>query len=395
MYPRYFFAFVVLATLGLLAGCGGGGSSIGGVASTPPSTGTTISGVASKGIIRGGTVNIFALPASGDLGGKILLKSVTTDSAGGYSANVGNYAGVVLIEVSGDNVYTDEATGSRASISSAAPLRAAVVVSGSGGTTAVAVTPLTELATRRAISGTTLTPAAVSSANALVSNLFQLDIIATQPVEPGVTAINAASQAQRDYTVALAGISQLAAGAGSLTAVVDTLYHDLATTDRISAATAASFQSAVTAFLADGTHNQTGITQKSPALAAAGKYTGVLYLATQGSASAPITSLQLTLTLPAGVVIKKDSLGAPLVSVSGVASRAAAPAVNYNSTDTMVLAIISSPGFGLGQFATVSYFADPGAIPVAGDFKITSSRVTGFDGANDFDIAVNVVPLLP
>jgi hypothetical protein len=259
------------------------------------------------------------------------------------------------------------------------------------------VTPLTELATRKAFAGTVLTASAVSAANALVSNLFQLDIIATLPVAPGVTALNAASQAQRDYTIALAGISELAVSAGSPAAVVGALFQDLSATGRLAPATVAGFQGALTSFLADHTHNQTGITVTSPALSQVGQYTGTLYLSTQslGGSVAPITSLQMTLTLPAGVTIKKDATGAALVSVSGVADHAAAPGVNYNSASTLILAIISSPGFGLGQFATITYVANPGVIPVAGDFQISGSKITGFDGSNDFDITASIVAVLP
>jgi len=396
MRINYLFLIGLLALPLLPAGCGGGGSTTGApVSIAQPSSGSTITGVASKGIIKGGAVNIYAPPASGDMSGRLLLKSTTTDGSGAFSANLGSYTGAVLIEVSGDKVYTDEATGAASSISADAPLRAVAVVG--SGAASVCVTPLTELATRKAFSGTILTPAAVSSVNALVSNLFQWDIVATRPVDPGVTALAAASQAQRDYTVALAGISQLAVSAGSWSAVMDSFYHDLSASNRLSAATVAGFQNAVGTFLGDSVHNQTGIAAKSQALSDVGKYTGVVNLATQslGGSSAPITSLQLTLTLPAGVVIKKDASGAAMVALSGAASQAAAPGVNYSSAGTLILAIISSPGFGLGQFATITYLADPGAIPVAGDFKIASSRLTGFDGSNDFDIAAGVVAGFP
>ena len=402
MRTQYVFLIGLLALPAVMAGCGGGGSSIGGAATGGngsgtggTSTGTTISGVASLGVIKGGTVNVYAPPASGDLSGKILLKTTTTDASGSFSASIGTYSGPVLIEVSGDKVYTDEATGNLSSISAAAPLRAVTVVGTAGASVPVSVTPLTELATRKALNGTILTAAAVSSANALVSNLFQWDIIATRPVDPALPAVNAATQAQRDYTLALAAISELTASAGSLDLALAPLYNDLSATNRLSPASVAGFQTALAGFLADSAHNQTGITVKSPALADAGKFTGVLNLATQGVNSAPITSLQATLTLPSGVVIKKDPSGAAMVALSGVASQAAAPGINYSSPNTLILAIISSPGFGLGQFITITYVAAPGTTPVASDFTIASSKVTGFDGLNDFEIADSIVPLLP
>ena len=62
----------------------------------------------------------------------------------------------------------------------------------------------------------------------------------------------------------------------------------------------------------------------------------------------------------------------------------------------VVLAVISSPGFGLGQFVTIHYVAQPGSIPVAADFQVSASKITGFDGTNDFEITTaSVVPVLP
>lgn len=403
MRNNHFFQAMCLALLVLLGGCGGGGSTTGAAQGGSVPVGTTINGVASKGIMKNAAVNIYYPPASGDIGGKIFLKSTTTDNAGVFHAPIGTYTGMVLIEVSGG--YTDEATGGAASIAAGAPLRAVAVVGSTGGNLPVAVTPLTELATRKALSGgTVLTTGAINSANALVSNLFQFDILANSPVDPSVAAISAASQVQRDYTVVLAAVSKLAASAGSLTAVIDAFYHDLSTTNRLSAATATSFVNAAQSFLQDvgdsshTGHNLTGIIALSPAVSAVGKYTGLLNLVTrsQGGAMAPITSLQMTLTLPSGVAIKRDATGLAMVAVSGVAEKASAPGVNYIAPSTLNLAIISSPGFGLGQFATATYVADPGTIPVAGDFQVTASTISGLNGTtNDFPIAADIVPVLP
>jgi len=378
----------------LLAGCAGGGSSSGPIGTGPSQSGTTISGYASKGIIKGGTVSVYAPAAGGDLNGKILLKPAThTDANGYYSVNLGSYSGVVVVEVSGS--YTDEATGASATISDAAPLRAAQVVSGAGGALSIAVTPLTELATRKALTGTVLTASSVQSANALLSNLFQFDVVSTQPVEPGVVAMNAASQDQKNYTLTLAGISKLAASS-SVESVLTSWYSDLAATNRLSATKVNNFQAAVTSFLGDTLHNQTGVTTAPQGVTQIGNYTGTLYLATQGTSTAPIKTLTTTLTLPAGVTLKLDNAGTPLVDVSGVANHAVAPGLNYTNPNVLVLSLVSTPGFGLGQFATITYVAQPGSIPVAADFQISNTQLTGFDGTNDFIITTaNVVPVLP
>ena len=384
---------ILVALFMFCAGCGGGGSTTG-VAQDGPgpvAATTTISGVASKGIIKGGTVKIYATPASGDTGSKILLKTVTTDSSGRFSANLGSYAGIVLIEASGS--YTDESTGNLQTIGENAPLRAVEVVSSAGQTMSVSVSPLTELATRKALSGAFLSEATIKSANTLVSNLFQFDVIATRPVEPATPAIGAATQPQRDYTIALAAVSRLAGSAGSVNAAIDTFYHDLSATNRLSQPTVAAFQDAAGAFLSDSAHNQTGITVIPKALTDTGRYTGVLTLKTVGAASAPITSIQMTLTLPNGVTVKRDASGELMVAVSGVAGKGAVGGKNLTAPDTLVLALISWPGFGVGEFATVTYVADPGTSPVESDFKATY-QITGFDGTNDFSIPVSVVPAL-
>ena len=383
--------FKDLAICLLIAGCGGGSTT--GIAPAGPAQ-TTVTGVASKGIIKGGTVKIYAPAASGDIGGKILLATTATDNSGRFSAAIGSYKGMVLLEVSGSLVYTNEATGIKESIGEAAPLRAVVVIDNAGDAEAVTLSPLSELATRKALSGSFLTENSIRSANTLLSNLFQFDIIAVQPVEPAIPAINAATQGQRDYTIALAAIAKLAASAGSLSAVLDSFSSDLAATSRLSAGTAIGFRNAAAAFLSDSAHNQTGMTALSRALSDVGNYTGVLYLATQGGASAPIGSIQMTLVLPAGVTIKKGADGEAMVAVSGAADKAAATGKNYIEPDTLILAIISSPGFALGEFAAITYIAEPGVIPVASDFKVTYSKVTGFDGTNDFDLAYTIAPVL-
>lgn len=382
----------------LLAGCAGGGSSTGSPGGPNPSV-TTISGVASKGLIKQGKVEIYAPASNGDLNGKILLKSTSTDSAGFYSANLGSYTGVVLVQVSGS--YTDEATGSNAAVSESAPLRAAQVIDSSSAVS-VSVTPLTELATRKALgTGTQLGASAVRAANALVSNLFQFDVVATPPVDPGVTAMAAASDNQRNYTLALAGISKLAASAGSVESVLGSWYGELAATERLSATSVNDFKQGVSDFLNDTTHNHTGVGSLPPGIAQVGYFTGTLYLYTEGQATAPITSLQTTLTLPAGVTLKKNGAGTPVVVTSGKASHAATAGLNYSDpTDStpgvLTLAVIADPGFALGEFATVTYVAQPGVIPSASDFQISETQLFGFDGTVLFEIkTANVVPVLP
>src|SRR6516165_1975831 len=107
-----------LALLMTLAGCGGGSSGNG----PAPSSKVTVSGVASKGLIKNGTVKVYSATSNATKGA--LLATAATDSSGHYSAEVTNYAGPIIVEATGS--YLDEATGQTRTIDSTAPLRAAL-----------------------------------------------------------------------------------------------------------------------------------------------------------------------------------------------------------------------------------------------------------------------------
>ena len=138
--------YLVWAAVALLAlsGCGGGGSSSG--VSGGSQVTTTLTGVAAKGLIKGGTVRVYSIPATGDISQRQqLVPAVTTDPVtGSYSVNIGNYTGLILLEASGS--YTDETDGLVKVLS--IPLRASLVIGSQGGTVSAAITPFTEIALR-------------------------------------------------------------------------------------------------------------------------------------------------------------------------------------------------------------------------------------------------------
>jgi hypothetical protein len=155
MKIKSFWYLIIAATALALAGCGGGG----GGGTTAPAVSYSVSGVASAGLIKNGTVNVYALNADGSKGS--LLKTTTTDNTGYYSANVGGYTGPVLVEAYGS--YTDEATGTTMTIPSTSPLRAAP-----------ARRPATSVAVPyRCGGGRTLTAANIAAANTLVTDMFK------------------------------------------------------------------------------------------------------------------------------------------------------------------------------------------------------------------------------
>lgn len=186
-------ALPVLVTV-LLAACGGGGGS--------SATSTSVSGVASKGPIKDGTVSVYAVNADGSRG-RLLGTARTSSSDGSYATADLAYRGSIIVIVSG-GTYVDEATG----ITCANPGLKAALPDASG-SVKVAVTPLTDVAFKQMSSAAGgFTTANISAANAVVSTVFGVNITATQPVDPTDPAkVAAASQASIEYGVALAAIS--------------------------------------------------------------------------------------------------------------------------------------------------------------------------------------------
>ena len=192
---------LLTTTLFTISACGGGGG--GGVQQT--NTDLVISGVASKGPLKGAIATAYRVD-SGARGAK-LAESPPTDTNGNYNITIpGGYAGMVVVEVSG-GTYTDEATSTPNTVLTT-PLRAAFNVPAGSTTASSAVTPLTEIAVQK-MGTNTITPTNSSSINNLVSNLFSVpDIIATSPVDVSDPGLNATT-AQKKYALVLAAVSQL------------------------------------------------------------------------------------------------------------------------------------------------------------------------------------------
>ncbi|ABQ27585.1 hypothetical protein [Geotalea uraniireducens] len=365
------FSLIVASTIW---GCGGGGGG------TPAPPATVVSGVAAKGLINGGTVNVFAVDQSGAVGA-VPIGTGSTNADGSYSVSVGPYSGALLVRVTG-GTYKDESASSSASpVPLPMPLRAAVA--GASGNVSVSVTPITELAVVKA-GDTSLPPTAITSANALVTDLFMVDIIATKPVEPSATAFAAASQSQKDYTILLAGISQLARTSGGLQAALAPLSNDINNAGNLSVASATALTDAVTAFLS-GPNNQTGVTDINQTnLAGIGGLSAVVKLSTVGTLSPGtlIGGLEATFSLPTGVTLRADfSNGQPLagvVTASGAAATGSFVAAKYVPASgavpgTVTLALISSSGFGVGEFVTINCDVAAGVnVPTPSQFVVIS-----------------------
>ena len=139
-----------LVTATLISACGGGGGD-----ATPvvPAT-TSLTGVAAKGPLKSALVQAFKVNDAGTLGDKITEKE--TDANGGYTLELGTYAGTVQLVVSvipGQTKSKDEATGEQ-TLPDDFKLRANMVVAAAGSSNQIqnaSITPFSELAHKIAV----------------------------------------------------------------------------------------------------------------------------------------------------------------------------------------------------------------------------------------------------
>ncbi len=387
---------LILSVMMNLFGCGFGGFSDSSSKTEPQAldsaTDTKVSGVVSKGLFTGGTVQFYGIDFDGS---ERLLKTTAIRPFGNYSARLsaqkttsnGSYTGVVLIKATGS--YIDEATGAARTIDDSNPLRA--IIANPSGVLNVSVTPLTELATRKALAakqtGGQLTAKDVMNANAMITDMFKVDIIATIPVEPDLSSSGfgkaSTTQAQKDYTLALAAISQMAkSGPGALFNTLNILAEDILD-GTMTTVNAEGFQAALSTFL-DSDKNATGVKNiNSTNLVNAGGNVKILKIATvekQGAGNI-IGGITVTVKLPPGVTVKADwsvpskSVFEPLSGVireSGVISAGAYLKASYgpSSEGVVTISLVSPAGFTAGEFATITCDVAAGISLDSSDFTI-------------------------
>ncbi len=216
-------ALTAAATL-FLAACGGGGTSVASMSlgDTTGSGGTyavadgggLLSGSVVKGPVSGAAVKGFAV-AGGTMGAQI--SSTVTDANGNFTMPMGNYAGPVMLQISGGS-YTDEATGKPMTMGPGDLMTAVLPAMTAGANiSGVSVTPLTAMAQTMAqhMAGG-LTDTNIAAANSAVGNYYMVhDILHTQPINPLVPgSANGATQDMLNYGMTLAAMSQYAHAAG-------------------------------------------------------------------------------------------------------------------------------------------------------------------------------------
>lgn len=237
----------------LLTACGGGG----GGGNSPSNSGATtssMSGVASKGLILNGLASAYRVNADGTKGA--LLQQVRTNASTGAYSFTGLPAGVsVLVEVTGvpgETTMKDEATGGTLNLDSSFKLRAATVT-GNSGTVALQVTPYSEMAVTLAEASGGLSADNVQKANQKVVAFAGEDVINVAP------SFDASGKALNAAAVKLAAVSQLASSgtvgaatcAGSTLDKVKCAVTQLAQQGLSSDAVVSSLQAAETTIKAD------------------------------------------------------------------------------------------------------------------------------------------------
>jgi hypothetical protein len=368
-----------------LSGCGGGGGAGPVISPAPtPTTKTVVTGVAEKGpFVKGSSVSVYAV--TGGAKGALLLQTTTSDDSGNYSADLGSYTGPVIVEASGS--YHDEATGNIVPVLASAPIRAALP--NAQGNVSLPVTPLTELAVQNA--GATLNTATITAANTLVSSIFKVDIIATFPVAPTSAAFATATQTQKDYTLALATVSQIAStsagasGTDKLQTALTALSQSISSTGMTPEATA-SFQTALSDFVTTNSNNQTGVSSTSAtSLVNVGTYTKSYLLSLQGAfATGAVKGLKFDVALPAGVTVNMDSADSSVLSSSlalSGGSTSGALLLGRFSAGSVTIGIITTAGFSAGQFATLTCNIPSGATaPSAAAFTVKNLNAIDLNG---------------
>jgi hypothetical protein len=207
-----------------LSGCGGGGGGGG----TSSSTTGTISGTAVKGPVNGGTVTAYGINGDGTQGARI--GETMTDGQGNFSVNVGEYSGVVMLQLSGGQ-YTDEATDQLMNMDQNTVMTALIPDLASGEIMGnIQITPLTSMAQEwaRNMAGG-MTQANITLANRNMGQYFDIgDILTTEPMDPLVENSGAvATHDGKNYGMTLAAMSKQASqlempnSSGIITAMMD------------------------------------------------------------------------------------------------------------------------------------------------------------------------------
>jgi hypothetical protein len=320
----------------------------------------------------------------------MLITTATTDNNGDYTAQLGSYSGPVIAYAFG--TYMDEATGRNVTLPEARALRAALPQA-SGVVNNLSITGLTELAVRKA---GTLTPAAIGNANALVSSIFKVNITGNKPVDANATAMAATSdKTQVDYTLALAGLSQMASANTQTTNQVDQLYAAISTlqngitADKIDSATAKTFTDAVSTYLntnssatgPNGNINAVVVNNGGSQVLTVGSQQAVITITLAGTG---VFGADFTVKLPAGVTVKAQADGTVDSGVIGntASSTGASADGNYiASSGTVRIGLVSGTALPGGAILVINADLADGTTVTKDSLSIVDSVFYDANGA--------------
>ncbi len=202
----------------LLTACGGGGGASSPAGNASASASISLSGVASKGLMAGADVAVFAVNADGSVA-STALATTTTDAGGKYSLTfTGTQGQPYVVKVSakadGSTTETDEVSGKSVSLPAGFSMRALFIPASAGSiATSANVTPFSEMAAAAAANASGgITPANATQAISTIKQLIGFDPTTTN-VASTTTAVTANEQ---QLAVLLAAVSQMANGSGVL-----------------------------------------------------------------------------------------------------------------------------------------------------------------------------------
>lgn len=336
LYTLYGF-FLLLVTL-VMAGCGGGGSSI----NNSSGTQTIVYGTVSKGIFTSGLVSAYSIKngVEGQLVGQTII-----NPDGTFTMPI-NAAGTLLLKAWG--TYVDEADPTAAKSIPMTKALHAISLSPSSG---VAITPLTELAYRTAVS---LSDTEITKAQGQIEAMFHVrNILTTMPFRYGdSTAYSAGTDEQRKYTMVLAALSYMDKNNLQKDAIgiIDDITADIAD-GQMSSSMAATIQSAIIAMAGD-TINEL------PELLTIGIQTvGITFSIDNASSSTPHAGLQVTLKLPDTVYIKTNTdntVASDAIRVETGVNNLSEQNIAYNPSDrTITMILLFDPPFIAGDMITL------------------------------------------
>lgn len=231
--PRSATLFTLTLLSAALAGCGGSDGDS--PPSSPEPSKTSATASPSLGKILNTGIQASCLPTGDTLG------SGNTGSTGSITLTLsGSCSGPVLVSLQPQDgsTYYDEALGTTVALPKSASLRALVPNFTAGTPLSIAVTPLTEIATRQALTAAGGTLSAITKQQAAQANTavvtqllgtgVTLDILSPPTLWDGATAKGSLGTGEADrYAFYLAGLAALGSGATPALAVTDALATDL------------------------------------------------------------------------------------------------------------------------------------------------------------------------